>query len=54
MSGGTAIPFIALIDGKFNLTEEAKEFLQTVCVQLAEFMLAGRMMIVFGTGGGTR
>ncbi len=31
MSGGAAIPFIALIDGKFNLTEEAKEFLQTVC-----------------------
>ncbi len=29
--GGKAIPFIALQDGKFNLTPEATEFLNTVC-----------------------
>jgi hypothetical protein len=29
--GGKAIPFIALVDGKFNLTPEAAEFLGTVC-----------------------
>jgi hypothetical protein len=32
MSEAKAIPFVALIDGKFNLTEEAKEFLQTVWI----------------------
>jgi hypothetical protein len=30
MSGGEAIPFIALVDGKFLITEEAKQFLSTV------------------------
>jgi hypothetical protein len=31
MGEGKAIPFIALEDGKFNLTTEASEFLATVC-----------------------
>jgi hypothetical protein len=30
MGEGKAIPFIALEDGKFNLTAEASEFLATV------------------------
>ncbi len=34
MSGGKAIPFIALIDGKFSLTPEAKEFFEAVSAHL--------------------
>ena len=53
MSEPKAIPFVALIDGKFNLTEEAKEFLHTVWT-ISESCLSSFYVIeVLSAGGST-